>query len=237
MMRLVLLLTVSLLAGCSTEKVMSSSPSYMSSMAYYQRDAITESLFLGDQAVLDDAAVDRILTSRIIIPDASRVAVLRLGDRSPWRWYSEDLQRMDEETVRRVTQRLASCPRIADVMLLRSLLTPERKDVPVLREAAACCQAHLLLVYQPSIQSYGSRRFLAPDEVKAWCVIEAALLDVRTGIVPWTGTSVRSFVTRESKHDSSLGETMRKAELTAQQDALTEIAEDPVAFINALPSS
>jgi hypothetical protein len=30
---------------------------------------------------------------------------------------------------------------------------------------------------------------------------------------------------------------MRKAELTAQQDALTEIAEDPVAFINALPSS
>lgn len=45
-------------------------------------DRLEESLFKGDQAVLSNQDIDRILTARVTLEDRHRLAVLRLNARS-----------------------------------------------------------------------------------------------------------------------------------------------------------
>jgi hypothetical protein len=71
--------------------------------------------------------------------------------------------------------------------------------------------------------------------VKAKCVIEAILPDVRTGIVPFSSVSAQEYVAKRTKEDFGYSETVAKAELTATTMGLEKIAEDLVRFLEAAP--
>ncbi len=114
-----------------------------------------------------------------------------------------------------------------------SLLTPEKQTVPYLREAAARYQADLLLVFRAYANAYQKERFLRPDQIRSYCMVEALLLDTRTGIVPFTATAREEYTTTKGKDDLSIGETHKKAELTALRKALDAIGDDVAAFLEA----
>jgi len=224
-----------LLGGCMSATRTTTSPEYMASDAYEQREPLTKSLFPGDTAVLSNEAVEQVLSSRITLPISARIAILRLGEQTGWMWWSEELWRLDKQILDGLTDKLSASRRVADVMIMPALLTPDCKSVPVLREAAARCQANLLFIYRSSEQTYGKTRFLAPDEVKAWCVVEAVLLDVRTGIIPWTASTVKTYAAKKSPDDLTFGETMHRAQLTALREALVEAAADLSSFLDGVP--
>jgi hypothetical protein len=107
---------------------------------------------------------------------------------------------------------LKSSPQLSDVRFLPTLLVPEKRTVPYLREAAARIQADLLLVYTSRIQSFRRDRFLKPDEVHAQCVAESVLLDVRTGIVLDTARSTDNIGLKKTPADVNFNETVARAE-------------------------
>lgn len=65
-------------------------------------------------------------------------------------------------------------------------MTPSKVSVPLLREAAVRMQADLLLAYRVGSDTYSQYRTVARDKVKAYSTCELVLLDVRTGLVPFT---------------------------------------------------
>ena len=224
------LIALPLLAGCTS----AASPArFMASDAYKSRQEITRSLFPSDQAVLNNEAIEKILSSKISLPPDGRIAVLDFGQRGAWHWWSTDLARLGTEAVRRLLDRLRSCDHVADASVLPSLLMPERRTVPYLREAAARYQADLLLVYRTASHTYRKDRFLAPDQVRAYCLVEAVLLDTRTGIVPFTTVATQRYTAEKSKKDFDTYETERKAELQALRDALENVGRDVAAFLDA----
>ena len=222
------------LCGCATPRV-SSTADYMLSARYQERKEIQGSLFPSDLALLSNEDIQRILTGRIALPSEGRMAILRFGGRGFWSTWSEEFGRIDEQTIRNFVEKLRACPRLKDVSILPSLLTPEKQGVAHLREAAARFQADLLLVYRTSSESYRKYRLLGKEETRAYCTVEAVLLDVRTGIVPFTSLAVEQYTAKESAEDLSFSETVRKAELEAIGRALLTIADDLVAFLNAVP--
>ncbi len=220
---------ISLLSGCAAH---STDPSYMMSNAYQQRQAAGATLFKGDEAVLGGEAIEKILTSRVEIPPNARLAILALhqdGARGLWathKFRSESKREND------ILFQLRQCNSLADVLLLPGILTPDKKGIPQLREAAARLQAHLLLVYNTSHNTFVKDRFLGTDETKTYCVVEAALLDVRTGVVPFTSVSLQEYKVKKQKEDLNLYEASLRAQMIAETNGLKEIAGDLQKFLD-----
>ena len=215
------------LCGCSA---------LQSTEASYWQDSSADGLglFPEDAQVLSDAAIQRALAARVTLPASTRVVVVPLDRGRRWYW-SDDLNTLSDETVRRLTTTLEASDRVREADLLPALLTTRRATVPQLRAAGARSQADLLVLYRVETRSFQRRPFLAPVETRAYSNLEALLLDVRTGLIPFStivSASVEATKARE-EHDAS--ETRRQAELQAVAEALAQLGREVRTFLETDP--
>ena len=223
-----LVLTVLNFVGCSVPVSTVTRPD-----AYYNTVDLAESgasLFSGDAAILSDEAINTILNYKYSPPELSRIALMPFG-REVWSQWSEELSLATDEMKTGVIDRLKASPRVYDASYLPSILIPNRRTVPHLREAAARYQADLMVVYRSFCRSFDRYRIFAADKSRAYCGIEAVLLDTRTGLVPFTSTATRSFDVVENKADINFQETRLKAQLAATSQALTDVSSEIVNFL------
>lgn len=201
----------------------------------------TTSLFPSDQAVLSDEAVARALSSTLALPSHAKVALLKFKDTGGPRYYGryywrdEEYLKLEHSQVEALSQTLQSSDDVREVSPLPSLLTPDRMSIPTLREAAVRMRADLLLVFRVGSDTYSQYRTLSKDKVKSYSTCECVLLDVRTGLVPFTRVVSREQLEVKQAGDLDLSETMRRAEQTSAAAALKAAAQDLVAFIKSVP--
>ncbi len=213
----------------------------MATPEYAARETVNSSLFPSDQTVLGDDAVNRILSSKLELPVKAKIALMKFPDSGGSRYYgrsywrAEDYLKLQQSQVDAFTHSLQKSEQIAEVTPLPSLMTPSRISIPVLREAAVRMQADLLLVFRVTSDTYSEYRVLAKDKVKAYSTCELILLDVRTGLVPFTRVVSRERLELRQTTDLDLLETMRRAEQTSAADALEAAAEDLVQFVTSVP--
>lgn len=185
------------------------------------------SLFPGDASVLTDDAIRRILDYRYAPPTLSRIALMPAG-RQMWSAWSEGLAVATEQLERDVVDVLEASPRVYDAAFLPSVLTPERRSVPHLREAAARFQADLMFVYRSFCRSFQKYRVFRDNRARAFCGVEAVLIDTRTGVVPLSVVASRTFDVEQSAGDLDFRETVLKAQLAAVAGSLSEVVSDVV---------
>jgi len=222
-------------SGCAKGLEKTSGLPYLASAEYQSRPKAGESLFATDEAVLRGANVEQILSSKVVIPQKSRLAIMPFGERRARTWWSEEFAKLDEDLESRILARLKNSKRLADVSLLPSMMVPEKQSIPYLREAAARYQADLLLVYRSGSRTFDKARFLNPNEVKAKCLVEAILLDTRTGVVPFSSISSQEYITKKLKEDYGFAETIARAEMRAISLGLEKIGDDLAGFLEAVP--
>ncbi len=224
--------TLLLVAGCaactSTPVSTSSRPD-----AYYADTSGPDregSLFAGDAATLSDEAINRILEYDYSPPPLSRVALMPFG-REVWSQWSEELSLASQEMQTSVMDTLRASPKVYDASYLPSILIPENRTVPHLREAAARYQADLLLVYRSFCQSFERYRWFSADKSRAFCGVEAVLLDTRTGLVPFTSVATHSYDVEQNETDLNFRETILKAQLAATATALGQVSGEIARFL------
>lgn len=217
--------------GCAKKTVPPPPPPPLdSSIIGSSNEPLQESLFKGDQAVLSNSDIDRILTARIALDDRHRVAVLRLNPRSAW---SQDVADVEAQNSERFLKTLRSAPQLTEVRFMPTLLIPDKRTIPYLREAAARFQADLLLIYSTRIQVFRHDRLIGADEVHAEAALESVLLDVRTGIVIHTAQTGEGISARKTPGDVNFSQTVAKTEAEATGKALTKLAEAVVDFVSS----
>ena len=189
------------------------------------------SLFPGDSAVLTDDAIRRILDYRYAPPALSRIGLMPSGMET-WSGWSESLAVATDRLQTDVIDLLEASPHVYDAAYLPSVLIPERRSVPYLREAAARFQADLLLAYRSYCRSFRKYRMFRADQSRAFCGIEAVLIDTRTGLVPLTVVASRTFDVQESSDDLNFQETILKAQLAAVAGALSEAVSEVVQLLD-----
>jgi hypothetical protein len=190
-------------------------------------DRLQESLFKGDQAVLSNADLERILAGDVILADRHRLGVLSLSPRVAW---SRELADLDSRNTELFLNALGSSTQLTQVKLMPTLLIPEKRTVPYLREAAARFQADLLLVYT-RIQTFEQNRMVGADEVRAACLAESVLLDVRTGIVAHSARTTERIAAKTLRGDLNFSETIAKAQTEATGKAILNLAEGLVTYL------
>lgn len=231
MIRTVILgLIISALVGCTAPlSTMSRPDAYFESADRPQSGA---SLFSGDAATLSDDAINTILSYKYAPPNLSRVALMPFG-REIWSSWSEELSLASEKVQTDVIDKLRSAPSVYDASYLPSILIPEQRTVPHLREAAARYQADLLLVYRSYCRTFERYRLFAADQSRAYCGVEAVLLDTRTGLVPFTSVASESYDVVENNADINFRETRLRGQLEATAQALGKVSSEVVEFLAA----
>jgi len=217
-----------ILTGCETISSQSRPDSYYPQAS--SNDNGSDLFTTGE--LLSDADIERILNYRIKLPEKSRVAILKLSSDNHWRNYSNEFTQLNDSLAKNLVGTLLNSESIYDASFLPSMLVPNTRTIPYLREAAARYQADLLFVYRSNCNSFHKYRFLADDEFKAYCDVEAAVLDIRKGIVPFTSISTNTYDASKHADDKNNLETQKKAELEAISKSLGEIASDLVAYLN-----
>ena len=193
-------------------------------------DRFQDSLFKGDQAVLSNQDIDRILTARITLADRHRLAVLRLNPQTYW---FQDIAELEAQNTERFTKALGTNPQFTQVRLVPALLVPERRTVPYLREAAARYQADLLLIYSTRVRTFQRDRLIGTDEVRAESMVESVLLDVRTGIVIHSSEASETLSAKKAPGDLNFSQTVAKAETEAMGKALLKLADTIADFVRS----
>jgi hypothetical protein len=209
--------------GCST------APGLPMTLAPSAAEQASVSLFPADAAVLPDEGIARILEASPRLPDRFQVVLLHIEHRSAGRFWGFDrfwmaiLPATHQGLTDKVAAALGTSGRIAGSTDLPTFLLPEKPAAGQLREAAARFQADGVFVYRTDCQAYPRYRFWRNDQVKAFCQAEAVLLDVRSGLVPFTGRALRDF-TVDLSYAKDFSETLREAETAAFSGALEDTA-------------
>ena len=197
-----------------------------------ERSTLTESLFKEDQALLGNDELKTILGSPVVLPDRAKLAVVRFGRMPYWWGWSEDFVRTNEEIDANFLGGLRESARLREVAYLPSLVTPPVMTIPHVRQAAARLQADLVLIYRTATYNYERHRWFRASRTKAYCTVEAVLLDTRTGVIPFSTIVNERFAASESKRDYGFDETMARAEQQAIGRAWQRLAADTVAFLD-----
>jgi hypothetical protein len=184
---------------------------------------------------MSDEAIERILYASVAIPEDARLVVLNYGNHRRHDWWSEEISNLDQEAVNSFLEAVRQSDRIVYASVLPSMVAPARQSVPYMRKAAARCQADLIFLYRTISKTYRRQRVLADDQTKAYCVVEAVMIDTRTGIVPFATAVVKTYTAVEGKDDFNSIETRHKAELKAAGEALSEIGQQLVEFLASVP--
>lgn len=232
--RLMTLMSLVSLAGCSTVSSMPR-PDYAAAARASQEG----SLFPGDAATMDDKAVANALTFRVSVPARIRLAVLELPDRgtmTDWIYWQSDREAQGDVYPDFIAALRAS-PRLYDAAYLPGLMVPDKRTLPYLREAAARFQADMLFVFQTRCDMATDIKLFTPDEVRADCLVQAVVLDTRSGVVPFTSVATESVDAKKGDADTNFSVTVRNAKNAAVQKALLSIAHDTLRFLQTLPQS
>lgn len=209
----------------------------MGTADYAAKEPIATSLFPSDQAIMGDEAVARILSSKLELPTKAKVAVMKFPDAEGSRdyWRDEEYLKLQQAQVDTLAKALLASEQILEVTPLPSLMTPRQVSIPVLREAAVRMQADMLLVFRVGSDTYSQYRTFSKDKAKVYSTCELVLLDVRTGLVPFTRVISRESVETKQPADFDFSETMRRAEEGSSSQALKAAAEDLVEFVKSVP--
>ncbi len=224
-------ITCILLQSCATVGSVDRPGSYHKETSTTSNDGLVEGVIFGD----DDKKINELLNYQVKLPEKNRIAILKLSTDNYWRFYSNDFTQLNDSLVESLITRLRTTSRVYDASFLPAMLVPEKRTVPVLREAAARFQADLLLAYRSSCQSYQKYRFIDPNENKSYCSVEAVLLDIRSGIIVKSVVSTENFTAIKSSSDTTFSETIKKAELEAVAKALGNVANEIVTFMDNVP--
>ncbi len=200
------------------------------------------SLFPSDAAVLSDEDIARILGARIEIPERLRVALLYLehrsmplGNRGWGYWDYRKGEPQDELRLAvRSVQLLEDSKRIGDVSYLPTFLLPERTTVGLIREAAARYQADWVLVFRTETHPHQKNRVFGVDEARAYALAECAILDVRTGTVPFTSRASEDLTLPKTDEDWSLSETVDRTEMEAIDAAMSKNVQNLLRYLEQL---
>lgn len=192
-------------------------------------DQGTASLFPGDAEVLSDSRIGEILRASPGLPVPAAVAIVHIQHESAARFWGYGRYwwalrpGTRQQLADALIEALWSTNAVSRAAPLPTFLLPEEPSVAHLREASARFRTDAVLVFRSDCQAYERHRFFRASEAKAFCSVEAALLDTRTGIVPFTSTSMKDFAVEKSKSDANMLETVRRAETEALEAALTEV--------------
>jgi len=214
---------------------------------YGKRETLSSSLMKSEQSILTEEAIQKLLNSKIVIPNQSKLAILRFEDNSssndyasyyPSYWWgrssylrSSEYIRNSQEYLNKIRESLEKTNRFTEITILPKILITESPSLIRMRESAALMQANLLLIYKTDSFLATDIGIFSKNRINAYGSVEIVLVDIKTGVIPYTHIFDGLHEEIEISGDKDIQETERRAEKNATLKVLGKATEDLVKFL------
>lgn len=201
----------------------------------YSSEPISRSLFNDKDRTISEDDIQKLLDGHFSLPDTLRVAVYKLGATNTYsyRYYGfgdevgVKAQQLYMDTLATILQNNTKVKR---VNLVPSLMIAAQPNITQLREAAVRLQCDILLVFGSTSDIYNRYKAFKKDETKAYATTEAFVMDIRTGLIPFSTLITKDFLTKKQSSEKE-EETVRRAQSEAVLKTLSEVGERVNVFL------
>ncbi|OQP60241.1 hypothetical protein [Niastella populi] len=225
-----LLAIVSLMSSCG-------SPHQLSYGGNYSDPPITQSLFADKAATISEENIQKILDGNYSLPKQLRVALIKLEGtqkRYYWNYWSDEAYLKTQQAyLDSFTAKLQQSPRVIKITSIPDmLLSKAPASFTTLRESAVRMQADVVVVYAINSDIYTKYRSFKRPDVKAFATTQLIIMDVRTGLVPFTTVVTRDFMGPQNKTDIETDEARNRVQNQAVLLTINEIGDQVTKFLS-----
>jgi hypothetical protein len=230
---IVLIATIISFTSCSVQRPLSDDGAYRS----YQTDTlITQSLFNDRSATISEESIQKILTGNFQLPQQLRVALVKLESpqvkRSYWYQYDEDYLKMQQSYLDSFAAALRQSPRVHQLSVIPELLISKTPSFTSLRETAVRMQADVVVVFGIASDIYSKYRAFGRSDLKAFATTQLIVMDVRTGLVPFSTIVTKDFLSHKQKEETGYAEAETRTKHQAVLLTINEIGQQITRFLN-----
>ncbi|HVU58131.1 MAG TPA: hypothetical protein VHD83_23890 [Puia sp.] len=194
---------------------------------------IVESLFNDRSSSISEENIRKLLDGTYQLPGTLRIAIVRLETSKQRRYYWNDeyFQKAQQSYLDSFTVKLKSSHRVASVAVVPSIMMASTPSFTGIREAAVRMQCNMVLVYSVSGDYYSRYKFFKGPDMKAFATTELLLMDVRTGLIPFSTTVTRDVLTQKTKEDLDVEQTRDRVLNEAALASINDVGGKIVGFL------
>ena len=199
------ILAVFLFASCSTTTHLPSSESYQAQgHRKINESEIIQSLFTDNTSTISEENIQNILNGTYKLPEKLRVAVVKLESKQYQRmyyWTNEDYLKTQQFYLDLFSDKLKMSQRVGKISVIPDLLLSNQRTFVNIREAAVRTQADVVAVFTINSEIYSKYKLFSATDIKAFATTQFILLDVRTGLIPFSTTVTKDYQSQKQKAD------------------------------------
>lgn len=223
-------------ASCSTTKqVGSSNLSAIASGIESPNPPITKSLFDDKSSTISEENIQKILDGNYKLPDNLRVAFVKLEssqNRQRYYWADEQFLKSQQQYLDLFSQKFKSSPRVKSIATIPDILISQTPTFTTIREAAVRTQSDIAVIYSINSDIYSQYKLFAKADIKAFATTQLIILDVRTGLIPFTTIVTKDFKDKKSSTDLNDSEAASRIKNQAVLLTIEEIGNQISNFLN-----
>ena len=226
---------VILISSCDTGK----QAAYSSNQGYGTEDTlITQSLFNDKAATISEENIQRVLDGSYKLPQQLRVAIVKLESLSQRRnywyyWNDEQYLKTQQSYLDLFTNQFKRSSRVTKTFSIPDVLVSRSPSFTNIREAAVRMQADIVVIYSIASDLYSKYKAFSKPDIKAYATTQLIIMDVRTGLIPFSTISTKDSLSQKKKEELENAEAASRVQNEAVLATITEIGGKLTDFLNA----
>jgi len=230
------IVTVLVFTSCTTTRHLSSENSSYET-AGYAEPPITQSLFNDKNSSISEENIQKILDGNYEVPKKWRIAIVKLESkqyqqpRYYYYWTSEEYLKNQQSYLELFTEKFKNFQQVTSVSVIPDLLISNTPTFVNIRESAVRTQANIVAIYSIKSDIYSKYRAFSPDIIKAFATVEFIIMDVRTGLIPFSTIVKKDYQSQIQKTDFDNLEARNREKNEAVLLAINEIGQQLAKFL------
>jgi len=223
-----------LISSCDTGK----QAAYSLNQGYTTGDTlITQSLFNDKAATISEENIQRVLDGNYKLPPELRVAIVKLESSSQKRnywyyWNDEQYLKTQQSYLDLFTDKFKQSPRVINTFSVPDVLISKSPSFTSIREAAVRMQADIVVIYSIASDLYSKYKAFSKPDIKAYATTQLIIMDVRTGLIPFSTISTKEALSQKKKEELENAEAASRVQNEAVLATITDIGEKITGFLN-----
>jgi hypothetical protein len=225
------LAVIGLLTACTTAP-----PTGIRESQEYQSSEplMTQSLFDDKASTISEENIQKILDGKYKLPQQLRVAIVRIDPATRrYYWADEQYLKTQQSYLDLFSEKLKQSGRVTKLSVIPDLLLAKAPTFTNLREAAVRMQADVIVVYTISSDLYSKYKVFSRPDLKAFATTQLAIIDVRTGLIPFSTIVTKDFMSQKGKEELDHAEAAARVQNEAALLTIQEIGRQITEFLQA----
>ncbi len=230
----ILLTTLIALSSCTGSQKISSA----AETAYQENDTlITQSLFNDKASTISEENIQRILDGNYKLSSSLRVAIVKpdaLSQRK-YRSYLSDEQHLktQQSYLDLFSEKLKQSSKVTKLSIIPDLLISGSPSFTTIREAAVRIQADIVIIYSINSDIYSKYKLFSKADIKAFATTQLLVLDVRTGLIPFSTIVTKDILSQKKKEELDNTEAVDRIQKEPVLLTIDEIGQKLAEFLKS----